>query len=492
MFDEKRNIIVNNIKELLQYANDGEHVLLDYDTKVLDIVLFDYNVKDNCKSFNENFNHEELKKIDFSNVCFNNYLVSENDFKDLYGVKVNPNKLKFLEDGCLENVELLDEISWPMYKKRIVNPDNIKNQIIINIESQTVGFCRYTPEVRFNNVRFKMDFNTKITEIYNCDFRGSSGLIIDNHNFIGCMGFGSKVYKIGNSYLDGVTFDLNINKFNRFKFWDNKSNGICGKIKINPQNIYGKNLKNNSFNGVKFTGKFDGVNISGCDFTGSSNAVIDLRTCELTYNDTILKDAKVIGLEETDSMLDENGVLRNINNPVYSCDVNSVLDSALSNKEQIKIEEKKLEIIEKHNLEERKKKIYELKGKILEINEIYNNLKNKEFECDFLYHSIIVDEDLFLIKKDNHYEINCDVFPKNVFIFLNLSKIDFKNAKVSGYDFSGTGARINPQYVYNKNISDCVLDDTNIKFYDSLEGVIDNNTNYDKCMELSRKTKYNQ
>lgn len=42
--------------------------------------------------------------------------------------------------------------------------------------------------------------------------------------------------------------------------------------------------------------------------------------------------------------------------------------------------------------------------------------------------------------------------------FLDLHYLDFENVKVSGIDFSGTNATINPQKVYNKDMSNGIYD----------------------------------
>ena len=64
---------------------------------------------------------------------------------------------------------------------------------------------------------------------------------------------------------------------------------------------------------------------------------------------------------------------------------------------------------------------------------------------------IKVDEDLLFIKIGDHLEFN-PVFI-NYLSLIDLSLISFKNVKVSGLDFSGSNAFIDPQIVYDKDMS---------------------------------------
>ncbi len=62
-----------------------------------------------------------------------------------------------------------------------------------------------------------------------------------------------------------------------------------------------------------------------------------------------------------------------------------------------------------------------------------------------------VEEDILLIDVDDHKEIN-PIF-KDYLSLIDLQYISFKNVKVSGIDFSYSNAVINPQEVYNKDMS---------------------------------------
>lgn len=98
---------------------------------------------------------------------------------------------------------------------------------------------------------------------------------------------------------------------------------------------------------------------------------------------------------------------------------------------------------------------------------------NKLFVRKF-YHSIKVDKDTFLVLVDDHYEIKSEFL--SVLNFLNLEEIDTKNLKISGIDISESNLKINPQEVYNKDLSNATLDDKNLVSY-NFEGVNMEGTN---------------
>ncbi len=62
----------------------------------------------------------------------------------------------------------------------------------------------------------------------------------------------------------------------------------------------------------------------------------------------------------------------------------------------------------------------------------------------------IIDRNMLLLEKDNHWIINPDLY--GVLRFFDLSVIDFTNVAVNGVDFSYSNAKIDPQKVYNKDL----------------------------------------
>lgn len=67
-----------------------------------------------------------------------------------------------------------------------------------------------------------------------------------------------------------------------------------------------------------------------------------------------------------------------------------------------------------------------------------------------------IDEELLFMKVGDHYEIKPEF--ANQLSFLDLHYLNFKNVKVSGLNFAGSNASINPQEVYQKDMSNGVYD----------------------------------
>jgi len=82
---------------------------------------------------------------------------------------------------------------------------------------------------------------------------------------------------------------------------------------------------------------------------------------------------------------------------------------------------------------------------------------------------IDIPKNLLIIRVDSHYEINPE-FLKYLKI-INLGLLDTTNLKVSGIDFRGTNIRINPQTVYNKDLSNSIIEIDSIIL-----------SNYDNCI----------
>ena len=92
-----------------------------------------------------------------------------------------------------------------------------------------------------------------------------------------------------------------------------------------------------------------------------------------------------------------------------------------------------------------------------------------------------------LVKEGDHYKLNDKFIP--YIRFLNLIGIDFTDVDVRGIDFRYTKAVINPQTVYNKDISGCTFDAQNLMIDADLTGkVIYEGTNFDECSDLFRAT----
>jgi len=135
---------------------------------------------------------------------------------------------------------------------------------------------------------------------------------------------------------------------------------------------------------------------------------------------------------------------------------------AESKEEKVKIEvieKKKEEKNVKNNKRAQAETIIKAIENLSESIKVYSEYEDKEI-LDKLYHTIQIDEDTLFEKVNDHYEFRKEFLP--VLKFLNLSFIDTTNLKVSDIDFRGTNIRINPQVVYNKDLSYSKFDDENL------------------------------
>ena len=77
-----------------------------------------------------------------------------------------------------------------------------------------------------------------------------------------------------------------------------------------------------------------------------------------------------------------------------------------------------------------------------------------------LLSSISVPEDELIVEINGHREFNKDYI--ELLKFIDLSLLDVTNLKLSGLDLRGTNIRINPQIIFNKDLSNSKLSDDNV------------------------------
>ena len=493
----KQILLRQRIMSELSKIEEGMHITLDFDEKIIDYILFDYS--HNFKSFA--LPRKYLEKIDFSNVNFKDFKAHDFDFSNLYGVKLNPQILfdKNLMDATLKGVEFIgpfDEVKicrtdFSGSKGAFINPNTLGSSSI-----NTYDIDRYIDErpvfielCNFKDVTFTEEFLPKrITSLKNTWF-SSASIIYKTFNINGCNFKGSTNAKINlgaistrfgligctltDATLNGDFYKLeyaipihgcNFRGAKRAKKFFEQSEAI----QLDPKQVKGLDLSNCIFDGVCFTDKIKLCDIHGSDFTGSINALIDLRK-NVYSDDTNFTDAKVIG---------ENGEYMNISEdgkPTNSIDV--IVDKILGLETQnIVVSKEKLEEAKDELLKENRKKLQE---KINELLKLVDASIKLGVDPKHLYCSIPIEEDELLVRIDDHFEINRNFIGS--LRFLNLSMIDFTNVKVSGIDFRKSAARINPQTVYNKDLSNGVFDASNIKFFDDLTGVNIEGADFSEC-----------
>ncbi len=470
------------INELSQLEN-GMHIKLDYDPLILDMLLFENLIKSHSFIRGEReykvigrtfaFNKDILKKIDFSNVIFDNFNAEGYDFSGLFNVKIDPQKLynKSLSHAILDGVTFIGS-----FNDVIIDHANFKGSKGAYINPNSLGIAPYCSQDVF--LKGCIFDGVTFTDIIKCE-NEHKYFYISGANFTGSknarilLGF----FNIDNCTFTDAIIIGNIDEYESYKgvdFTGAQSNKIFDKrIVINPE---GKNFINSKLNGVKFQGSFTNTLIDHTDFTGSTNAIIDLRI--------INKKSDIYSCNFTDTIvIDEFG--RKVNISVDGKITNSIddeLDKLLNLEYQTSaIKKEELELQRKRMIEENKNKI---KEKLKELLLLVETSEKLGIEPKNLYHSIPIEQDLFLVRIDDHYEINRDIINTDLLRFLNLSLIDFTNVLVSGIDFRNTGARIDPQKVYKKDISGCQFDDENIKFYDDFTNVNSSNAKFGNTLKL--------
>ena len=92
----------------------------------------------------------------------------------------------------------------------------------------------------------------------------------------------------------------------------------------------------------------------------------------------------------------------------------------------------------------------------------------------------IEDNQLF-IRAGDHLEILPWYLENNLLPVINLSTNTFDNVKVSGIDFTGTNANIDPQTVYNKDMSHGIYDGLNFTMK-NFDGVNTDGASFEGCV----------
>ena len=267
--------------------------------------------------------------------------------------------------------------------------------------------------VKFCDVTFLAPFNCEVC-VWGCDFSGSKNAKLYAKKIIkdgldGCKLKDATI--VGNLKIDCINVDFTGAKSEIF--------GLPSKIKINPQR---NTLKKCVFNGVVFTQPFDGSYLEKNDFTGSENAFIDLRKLnpKSDYKSCNFRDTTVINLDGRRMDVSIDGRISNSIEEELDKLLNLKTKSSIIKKEELELARERLKEENKQRL---KQKIDELISLLYSSEKLGVNPSN-------LYGSIPIEQDLFLVSVDGHYEINRDIINTSLLRFLNLSLIDFTNVNV--------------------------------------------------------------
>ena len=503
-----REELINKLNQI----EDGIHIKLNYDLRILEAIIFKTgdnkcimdqfgNRKQCAKCFA--LQKETLTKIDFGNIDFTNFNAIGFDFTGLYNVKLNPQTIwnKNLMGSTLNGVEFIgpfDDVTLNQVDSGYITDFTGSIGATIDISKIHKLYDEYVflNDCIFNGVTFtspfkclgytnihgyRMPINPQIT---GSDFTGSRGAIIYPNEMY---------FSLTNCILKDTILATPI-KLN----WSNEIKGTNFTGAKQKGNLF-KHLKpveivwntdhvkfdftNTVFNGVHFTGPLrDSCLLNNTDFTNSTGAVIDLKNVneESNLDSCNFTDSTVIDIDGRKRLITEDGKITH--EFLYE------LDEVLGMNYLEELESK--EELEKARQELIKKRREELFKKINEVVNLTKSLEMLGIEPTHLYGTIPITEDLLLVQVDDHLEINRNIIDASLIRFFNLSLINFNNVKVSGIDFRKSKAKIDPHIVYNKDISNCIFDDFNISPFTNFEGVITDNADFSECsFEVNIKKK---
>lgn len=310
------------IKKLKSY--DGIVSFDEFTKDELNEILFDYCNNGRSKRFA--LPRDIYKKIDMSNVSFDNFEAVNFDFSDLVGVRINPNNLYLLEIKNVDfsNVTFLDE-----FRNCTVIKTNFQGNAGTIIDGKHVegaifaGGMRYGGENEFADVTFTEPINNVINgSISGTDFTGSKGAVIElglgkvnilkdcylkdatlsgtfrncyieGANFTGAHGSNGGRVRINPNILafghleqryvrvldgccfDGVEFIEDTTSHGWFSIYNTDFSGSKGFV-ISPYNVFKRNYEASVFKGVKFTtDPITDANLTEANFEGSEGAIIE-------------------------------------------------------------------------------------------------------------------------------------------------------------------------------------------------------------------------
>ena len=431
--------------------------------------------------------YDVLKKIDFSDVSFadfsiykrssselsNEFITSIIDFSELYGVKINPQTIykNDLRYGVFNGVEFtgsfeccrINGANFSGSKNAIINPQDIVHQKYIDISDCVFDSVIFTGEIGKNSRNH--------VSMSGSDFSGSTNAIINMKNVhIMCD------CNLQDAILTGLK-DLKYNypviHSTSFKGAKYKNKYFPGYQKYIPIYIdkFSDNFSNTDFCGCSIIGEIKFGNICGASFEGSVNAVIKLGKVEYDEN-TNFNDALVYDRFGKRVNITSDGRISD----TVSDRLNDIFDLP---DRRILSKQAQEEAIKNSLIEKRRETIERIKNdlKKLENVEALTGVKVND-----LYGKIPILCDVFLVEIDDHYEINRNFLP--YLRFLYLQNINFTNVNVVGLDLRKTYASVDPQKFYNKDVSNCIFDNQNLRYDADFTDVNIEGANFDECSDL--------
>ena len=487
--EEKIRLLREKVIQELSSLEEGVYIDLDFEPRIIELVLFDTIKTDSYVYKKFGLPVDTLKHIDFTNISFDSFDARGKDFTGLYGVKINPQTIyyKSLHKAILKGVTFIGtfdgvyigEADFTGSTGAVIDPKKLhvnrssfyRSRDYHDYYSIKMAGCKFSGVTFTRKIaNYKVHYpEFYLPDIKGSDFTGSKGAVIYPDKYIDLINTTLKDTRI-------------LGKIEQVRMTGANFKGAIGgdfdsKIRLNPQKV-NHDFTNCIFDGVYFTGSFDYTIIEGANFEGSTGAIIDLRKLKkLGDKEKVnFSNTKVIGYDGKKMTVSEDGRIGQ--------DLEFMVDKLLGKeKESIALSKSKLEKAKQHLIEENRKKVEE---KIKELLRLVETTEKLGVDPKNLYHSIPIGKEELLVTIDDHYEINRNFI--EYLRFLNLSMIDFSNVKVSGLDFRGSAARINPQTVYKRDLSNGVFDVSNIKFYDDFTGVNLEGADFSEC-EVNPKEK---
>ena len=259
-------------EELSKYEGEEPILFDDIDSNLLNKILFKF--EDQYYSFKHDL--YLYKKIDFSNVSFDNVYVIGLNFTGFRGVKIDPQTVfnKDLRYAKLCNVEIIGG-----FDDANIRFTDFTGSTGAKINPQTVLYEDLSNTI-LRDAEIKGSFNG--VNIKGTDFTGSKGAKIDPQTLYN--------KELRNAKLCDVKIK---GSFNGVDVRDIDFTGSTG-AKINPQKVVNKDLSGAKLCNVEITGSLDGVNIEGTNFTGSKGALVNLYTLWCDFQYTNFCDAIVL------------------------------------------------------------------------------------------------------------------------------------------------------------------------------------------------------
>ena len=147
----------------------------------------------------------------------------------------------------------------------------------------------------------------------------------------------------------------------------------------------------------------------------------------------------------------------------YKEAIDAEINNIKENELKIKAEKLQKKLEQKKYEEEKRKqnKINKVNNALKQVSLILENVERDAYLLEqegqnHISKKMIVPEELLFIKVDDHKEFNSMFLDNKILRFVDFSSISFENVKVSGLDLSYTNANIDPQEVYNKDMSNGV------------------------------------